>query len=392
MLTHTQLSALHRSHRGERLLSVYVDGSAPDPANQRTWRLHVDRAIKDLRTWLDGSPREERERFEHCVGVVEERLADFGPTVEAPGWVAFIGPDGIIDAQTVPVPVTTQVVWSNGPCVAPYLRALSDARPIIVAVADARKVDLYRCQFGRIDADETVRAHRIPETASSESDTARQGGLHSGSRGTTGHDAAQQSLLENRDRMLDDAAERAVAAARPNGWILLGGIPRVVAALDDVLSKHAPIRVARLDHLDVHASEATIAEAARACATEIRETEDQQCITEIAGRAESGGLGTLGDVATKNALKAESVHRLFLTRRYLDEHAPDAEDAVRRAFDQNAAVEEVTGCAAELLDAQGGIGAELRFHAPGTGDDGPTQRIKQTRAARPKHRHRAPTE
>jgi hypothetical protein len=297
----------------------------------------------------------------------------------------------MIDAQPVPVPVTTQVVWSNGPCVAPYLRVLSDARPIIVAVADARKVDLYRCQFGRIDADETVRAHRIAEPVSSESASARQG-FHSGARGLTGHDAAQQSLLENRDRMLDDAADQAVAAARPNGWILLGGIPRVVAALDDVLSKHAPIRVARLDHLDVHASEAEIAEAARACATAIRESEEQQCIKEIIDRAESGGLGTLGDVATKNALTAESVHRLFLTRRYLDEHAPDAEAAVGRAFDQNAVVEEVTGCAAELLDTQGGIGAELRFHAPGTGADGPTQRIKQTRTARPKNRHRASTE
>lgn len=369
------------------MLSAYVDGNIPDPAEQRTWQLHVDRAIKDLRTWLDGSPREERDDFERCAGVLEERLASFDPTVGAPGWVAFINPDGVIDAQPVPVPVTTQVVWSNGPCIAPYLKALSDTQPAIVVVADARKAELYRYQFGRIEAVETLRTHQIVEPGPHMGDAPAQG-FHAGKQGTTGHDAAQQSLLENRDRMLDEAVDRAVELAGPNGLILLGGIPRVVARLDDIASAAAPGRVLRLEHLDVHSSEAMIADAAQTGATAMREARDVQRIGEIADRAQSGGLGAIGQIATRNALKAESVHELFITRRYLEEHAPDAEEAVRTAFDQSATVTEVSGRAAELLDADGGIAAELRFHALGTGRDGPVQ--PATRPVRPKRRGRTP--
>lgn len=367
MLTQPELSALHRSHRGERILSAYVDGSTPDPAGQRTWRLHLDQAITDLRTWLEGSPRTERDDFERCIETLEERLAGFDPTVGTPGWVAFITRDGVIDAQPVPIPVSTQVVWSNGACVAPYLKALSETQPIVVVVADARKAELHRYQFGKIDRVETIRAHHIVEPASHMGDAPRQG-FHGGTRGTTGRDAAQQSLLGSRDRMLADAGERAAELAGPGGWILLGGIPRVAARLEELLSAAAG-RVSRVSHLDVHSSESVIADAAREGATKLREEREVQRIIEIVDRAAAGGLGTLGEAATRNALGAESVHELYVTPRYLEDHAPDAEAVVRIAFDQKAEVEEVSGRAAELLDKHGGIGAELRFQTPGFGRD-----------------------
>ena len=193
--------------------------------------------------------------------------------------------------------------------------------------------------------------------------------------------------------MLDTAAARAVELAGPDGWILLGGIPRVAAALDVIASAAAPGRVSRFEHLDVHATEAMIAEATSACANTMREKDELERLNTIVDRAESGGLGTLGLVATRNALKAESVHRLLVTRRYMEEHPPEAEEAVRIAFDQSAAVEEVSGPAAELLDARGGVAAELRFNAPGTGRDGPAVVSRAgKRPVRPKRRGRATTE
>jgi hypothetical protein len=82
----------------------------------------------------------------------------------------------------------------------------------------------------------------------------------------------------------------------------------------------------------------------------------------------------------------ESVHELLVTHTYLDNHAADAEEAVRAAFDQGAAVEEISGRAAELLDAKGGIGAELRFLTKPQEEPRPTK----ARPARPHRRRRTP--
>jgi hypothetical protein len=364
MLTQTQLSALHRAHRDERVLSAYVDGSAPDPAGQRTWRLHLDRAIKDLRSWLDDSPRTERDDFEACVRLLEDRLSGFDPTVKAPGWISFITRDGVVQAQAVPVEVPTRLVWSNGPCLAPSLRVLGESQLVVVAVVDARKAKLFKYQFGKIEHAGSLHAHHVIEPPSHMGDSS--GRFHPGTRGSTGADAAQHALLESRDRMLGEAAERAVQIAGPAGWLLIGGIPVVAARLEELLSESAAGRVSRIDHLDVHSSDALIADAAKAGSATLREARDVERVQKIVDRAGAGGLGTVGAVATRNALVAESVHELFITRRYLEDHAPDAEQAVGVAFDQGAVVEEVSGRAAELLDGHGGIGAELRFHAPET--------------------------
>jgi hypothetical protein len=69
--------------------------------------------------------------------------------------------------------------------------------------------------------------------------------------------------------------------------------------------------------------------------------------------------------ATRRALAGRAVQELFLSHRFLDEHADEADAMVRAALDQGAAVEEVSGAAAERLDHDGGgIAARLRFVPP----------------------------
>jgi len=362
MLTQVQLVALHRSHRGERVLSAYVDGTAANPAEQRAWRVQVDRGLKDVRSWLEGSAHAEREEFERCARMLEAELDGFDPSVGAPGWAGFITSDGVIDAQRVPVPMPTLITWSTGPCIAPYVRALKEEQAAVIVLTDARRAELHRYRHGRFDRVETIRAHHAVGRPTHMGDAPRRG-FHTGTRGTAGRDAAQQSMLEGRDRMLVEAAERATDLAGPDGWILIAGIPRVVARLDEILSATVPDRVGRVSELDIHASDAAISEAARTGATSLRQARDLRVVSEIVDRSEAGGLGAVGASATQRALGNESVFELVVTRRYLEDHAPEAEDAVRAAFDQRAAVEEVSGPAADLLDRFGGIGAMLRFHA-----------------------------
>src|SRR5450756_672943 len=287
MLNFSQLVALEHSLRGTRVLSVYLDGTASDPAQQRAWRVQLDHSLDDLRVWLTGSPHAEREDFEQCVRLLDHELEAFTGNVEAHGWAAFITADRLHEASPLPVTMPTQAVWSTGISMAPYMRALKEIRPVAIVLVDSKRADVNRYYRGKIEHIETLHAHHTVMQPSHMGDAPRPG-FHSGTRGATGHDEAQESLLAGTNRMLADAAESADS----------GG---------------------------------------------------------------TTGLGALGPTATRETLDQRRVRDLFLTHRYLENHAAEAEDAVRSAIDQGAMVEEVSGAAAEQLDAHGGMAARLRY-------------------------------
>lgn len=362
MLTYAQLVALHRALSDTHVLSVYLDGSASDPAMQRTWRVQLDHSLTDARRWLEGSSHAEREEFERCVHRLDTAVAGFSASIDAPGWAAFITADRIHEAERLQVPVPTLAVWSTGPCIAPYIRALKEHRPVVVVLVDARRASIHRYHLGKPDCVDVIRAHHGVDQPAHMGTPARQG-FHTGTRGSTRRDAVQRSLLRGRDRMIVEAAERVRELAGADGWILIGGIKRVAARLAQSLEPLAPNRVSLAGSLDVHASEAAIAESARSGASELRDRVDDRRIAEILDLAAAHGLGAVGPAEALSALEQSSVRELYVTHRYLEDHAAEAERAIRAALDQDASVEEVSGRAAERLNHYGGMAAGLRFRA-----------------------------
>ena len=360
MLNLSQLIALEHSLRGTRVLSVYLDGTASDPAQQRAWRVQLDHSLNDLRVWLTGSPHAEREDFEQCVRLLDHELEAFTGNVGAHGWSAFITADRVHKASLLPVAMPTQAVWSTGMSVAPYMRALKEVRPVAVLLVDSKRADIHRYYLGKLEHIDTLRAHHTVMKPSHMGDAPRQG-FHPGTRGDTGHDEAQRSLLVGTNRMLADAAECALRVAGAEGWIVTGGIPKVGRQLAERLSSRAGGRVLNIESLDIHASEADLAEAARVAASTLRNAMDAARIAEITDRGDGTGVGALGPAATRQTLDQRRVRELYVTHRYLEDHAADAENAVRSAIDQGAVVEEVSGAAAEQLDAHGGMAARLRY-------------------------------
>ena len=75
----------------------------------------------------------------------------------------------------------------------------------------------------------------------------------------------------------------------------------------------------------------------------------------------SGGTGAVGLTEIDRALTNGQVHALYVTSAFVNEHAEEAMSAIRRAFDESASVEHVSGEGAERLDAAGGVAARLRF-------------------------------
>jgi hypothetical protein len=342
---------------------VYIDGSASDPAAQRSWRLQLDHSLDDLRRWLDESSRTDRDELERCLGHLDILTAEFSGGIGAPGWAAFITDDRVHDAQRLPVSTPTLAVWSTGPCIAPYVRSLKEWRPVIVIVADASRATIYRYQLGELERIDVEHAHHSivhPEHMGAPA----AAGFHTGTRGTAGHDAAQRSALRGRDRLIAESAAHARELAGDDGWIVVGGTKRVTARFADALKSAGPERILELDSLDIHSSEAQIVEATRAAAARLRDADDEHRIAEIADASGAHALGSIGPVETHRALEQRSVRELYLTDLYLDDHTAEAEEAVRSALDQDAMIEEVSGHASELLNRHGGLAASLRFRTP----------------------------
>lgn len=360
MLTQAELLTLHRSLRGERVLSVYIDGSAADPAEQRSWRTQLDHHLERIRDSLDRTLPDEADRLERCLGLLASALAGLDPSIGAPGWAAFVTLDRVHESGPLPSSTPTLAKWRTGAYLAPYFRALKENRQAVVIVADATEATIYVHRAGTLERRDKIHAHH-PVDPPMHMGTPPRSGFHTGTRGTTGHDMAQRALLKGRDRMLADTAARVAELADGDSWVVLGGIKRETSQLEGELASVAPHRVITVASLDVHASEAEIAAGARAGAAELRDMADAKRVGEIADAAAAHGLGAVGPAATKYALEQACVRDLYVTDRYLSRHERDAEDAVRAALDQGAVVEEVSGKAAELLDADGGIAAGLRF-------------------------------
>jgi hypothetical protein len=167
--------------------------------------------------------------------------------------------------------------------------------------------------------------------------------------------------------MIAEAADRATELAGADGWIVIGGIKRVAVRLAELLVPLAPGRVMQVDSLDVHASDAEIAERARSGASQLRDAMNDRRIAEIVELAGAPhGLGTIGPADAFLALEHSSVRDLYVTHRYVEDHAAEAERAIRAALDQDALVEEVSGHAAERLNEYGGVAVGLRFRASET--------------------------
>lgn len=359
MLSYADLITLEPALRHSHVLSVYVDGRPGDPAQRGAWRLQLAQALEAERSRLGDAPRDERTKFDACTRALERELESSDVPGGRGGWVAFITPEGPWYAKSVPMRFATTAVWDRGAWVAPYVQALCEVQPVLVAVMDARSVSFYRYRSGELDRLGELHAHHHVDTPSHMGDTARVG-FHSGTRGVTGHDAAQRAHLEGTRRMLAEGAERVSRLAGEDEWIVLGGIPQVVARMKALLTHLAP-RVFRAESLDIHSSLGAIAAAARRGAAALRERRELSAIDEIGHSAEAGTLAVLGAETTRRALEKSCVRELFMSPAFIDHRPVDASRVLRRAFDQTAHVEVVTGEAARRLDELGGIGARLRY-------------------------------
>jgi release factor family 10 len=362
MLTREALTSLLQSLEGRHVLSVYIDGRAPDPAGRRGWRAGLTKSLTALRhTLANGKPAELAE-FDRCEARLRTLVDPKPGALRAQGWVAFVTEDTVALAEDLPVAMPNVARWTMGPWVSPYIRAQKELRAVILAVVDARSARTFRYAEGALTPLIRIHAHaRIDEP--SHMGAAPRASFHTGTRGATASEVVERSRQEATHHMLRELVDHILQLAASDSWILIGGMPNTADLAMAMLPQNVHARTGRVARLNQLTPPAELRRAASAGARKLRRALDDQIVDAVISQASGHGRGAIGESATRHALWSDAVHVLLLTTRFLAERPDATEEMTRRALASGASVEIVAGEAADRLDNAGGIGGALRFHA-----------------------------
>ena len=364
MLTHEKLVQLYRDCQSEKVLSIYLDGEANDPAQRKVWRRRLEQHIADAGRHLENASSEERAGFHGALGLLRGELEWFDAFLPGKGWVGFATSERVLYAETVSAPMPDLVRWEQGIRVAPYVRGLKQIRSVVVVLADRRRARVFEYRDGVVSELPGVLADTDVGDLT-DIGVGKRGATHSGVRGQTGTDAAQRYLDAGSERMLKRLMENLEERVGEDGFLVVGGTPETVSALGQHASAGMAKRLLERPSLHVDMSAAEVRTAAEVCASALTQRGQEGLVTEVLDLARSGGRGCLGIEATERALKEGRVDTLLLTRSFIREVPDFADHCVGAAFDQHADVEELSGSPAERWDHDaGGIGARLRFVLP----------------------------
>jgi len=359
MLSHEELIRLEQTLRDQMVLSIYVNGDFADVAARGQWRTALRNALDDVEKSLGGATHAEREAFSAARIKAMDAIATYTAGEESPGWMGLVTATEVHHAAVAPVSVPTVATWSLGANLAPAIRFLKEARPVLVVVTDSAKARIYRYVDRTLTLEDSYDREAKVDQPYHMSRPAPQG-FSSGTRGRPGADAAQRELKKGTDQMLADVHDRIVELAGDDALILIGGIDNVANTLHGKLDKRLAGR-ASVVPIDVHDNDARLAEHAREHASRLRSAEDLKRVEEVLSANAAGGTGAVGLADIDRALFNRQVHELYLTTDFVNRHSDEAVSAIRRAFEESATVEHVSGDAAQVLDAAGGIAARLRF-------------------------------
>lgn len=359
-ITQEELRAVEARLRQQRVLTVYVSSESGDPAMRSTWRTDLRRSLADIRTWLADSPHEEREGYRAAAAAVTGMLREIRPGLGAAGMVVFATAAGVQETGFLAVAMPTVAVWSSGPCIAPLVRAMKEARSVILAVTDARRTRLYRYRNGAVERLGEVRAFtrlgpplKLGQPASP--------GFHAGTQGRTGRDAMQRARMEGQRRMLQSVTTEIREHAGGDAWVVVAGETRSRTMLAAELMPALENRVAVVNSPGRQATDAGLARIARRGASQLREAANLRLLEELSADQGRTRSSVIGHVETERALSEGAVRELLFTHSFLSNHLADTEAAIRSALSQGALVEEVSGAPAARLDELGGIAARLRY-------------------------------
>ena len=361
MLTTHELHELANELAETKVLTVYHDAQVKDPAMRHAWRPALTATLRMARDEL--TTDEARAEFDRAASYLDQPLPSLGGTWGAPGWVAFLTADGPRYSATLPVHPSSLAVWRDGPVIAPYLRALKQQRPVVVALVDSRSARLFRYEIGVLTELTSV-LMTTPDESDADVPAAERQAQATAPRRAVDADHAQRRRLASFHRLTTVLTARLLEAAGDDGWVLIGGTTRWAQLAGDALPAPLVARTMVSRTLDHDASLPTVTAAAKHAATSLRASYGRDLVHRLIEQAGAGGRSAVGIPAVQRALRASAVDLLVVSPAFVraGRYVGMGEEAVRAAIAQGAEVEVLSGEAAEQLDElTEGIAARLRF-------------------------------
>jgi stalled ribosome rescue protein Dom34 len=186
-------------------------------------------------------------------------------------------------------------------------------------------------------------------------------GFHNGTRGGTGADEYDRERRAAFERMRRELIARLEVLAGERAWVFVGGSGPIPATVIDALPARLRARARRISGVDGRMGRAALRAAVERTVAEASREQDEARVRELLEGRDAGRRGVTGAMAALGALQVHAVDSLLLTGDFIDREPERAESLVRQALAQGAEVEQVSGPAAERLDATGGVAAHLRF-------------------------------
>lgn len=361
MLTAHELTDLVRTLGSANVLSVYLDTREHDPAMRDAWRARLATALRAARV---ATPEHERPAFDRAATLLADSLANAGSLSTTPGWAAFVTEHTTHHAAELPVRPGTLVEWRDGPVVTPYLRALKQQSPVIVALIESGSATLYRYERGSLEPLGSVAA---PDTADPAASTAvraaPRGSARPAPRSAVATEAAHRRRVTTFDRLVPRLAAVVTPLVGDDGWLLVGGTAPWAFLAAQRLPSHLATRAITAAALSGAAPPNDIAAAAKQAASTLRSRTGLPAVNGLVEHAGGGASRAAAGVpAVQRALVAGAVDRLVLSPEFARRERRLAEDMVRAALAQGADVEILSSAAAEhLRHAADGIAAQLRY-------------------------------
>lgn len=357
MLAPEQLADLYKRHRKENVLSIYLDADQHDFAERGKWRIALKTAVAEQRQKA-GDEGDFDRALEHLQEPLEESDGSF---LEGRGWVGFATRDGMLHSESLPVPMPNLVRWEDGLRVAPYARALKQARPVVAVVIDSRKARILRYRMGLLAQRDFLEADTYLGDLT-DVNVAKVPSTHSGIRGKTGTDAAKNFLDVERERLVTRVAEEVRQEVGKDGLLIVGGAERTVDALVGELGDFAADRRRVLASLSFDMSDANLREAVESAASEISQALQREIVRSLIEKARSNGDACLGEEETERALAEARVDTLLIADSFRRDDPDRADHYEGAAFEHGAKVLEVGREVGEELQREGGgVGAILRY-------------------------------
>lgn len=359
MLNLDRLSELHRKLRDEPVLSVYLNTDQHDPAQRSAWRTELDNMLTGLRRELefdDGGSPDYEASLKQLSNLV--RTEGFFP---GKGWVAFVGPEEVHYAETVPFRPPNQSRWDRGPHLAPYLRGLRQLRNVQVVLADRRRARFFTFVEGVLEEEVSMTAMEDVGDVS-DSGVRKRASRASGVRGATAKDLARRYLDVEAGRLHDEVVKRIRDEAGNDGLVLLGGPSETVGHIRKQLGDAFESRTREFSNARLDESVTQLRERVGDATSELSRALQREILDDVLDQARANGKARIGSDETRKMLEEKRADLLLLSDSRVSDDPDTADALVGEALDQSARVELLVGEAGDRLDeAAEGYAVRLRY-------------------------------